>query len=141
MTHEEFINRYVAGKRWYVKDGILYIDRAFDCLLTDITNISELPDNLHIKSYLDVQRTKITKLPENLYIGSMLYYGDSLITELPDSIIFGNDNVRGSFNMGQTLLMCEKVQLTLISHNKYNFCHIKNPTKKAIVLNNLLWKI
>jgi len=39
------------------------------------------------------------------------------------------------------LSMTEKTQLNLIQQNKEHFHVIKNPTKKVIALQNLLWKI
>jgi len=145
MTHEEFIDQYMdAQNKWYIKNDTLYIRYAVDFIELYIKNITELPDNLHIEQWLDIQETQITKLPENLHIGGMLYSNRSLITELPDSITFGiryNIDLMSSFNDGVFLIMCEKVQLTLILQNKYNFTHIQNPTEKAKTMQKLLWKL
>jgi len=146
MTHEEFIRDYLNTNsylryRWYIDNGTLYISAAVDFYELGITHITELPDNLHIEQWLDIQGTQITKLSENLYIGSTFYYRKSQIVELPDSIRIGNDVNIGYFNSGHSLLMCEEVQLNLISKNENNFSIIKNPTEKSITMQKLLWKI
>jgi len=146
MTHEELIKDYLDTNpylrdRWYVKNGTLYIKSQLDFYEMGIGGITELPNNLHIKEWLDIQGTQITKLPENLYIGDVLYCRRSDLVVLPDSIVFGYNTDIGSFNDGASLLMCEEVQIKLISKNENNFSIIKNPTEKVKKLHNLLWKL
>jgi len=68
-------------------------------------------------------------------IGSLALYGTK-ITSLPEDLVVG-DILPASVQFTMT----EKAQLNLIPQRKYHFKNIKRPTKKAVVLNNLLWRL
>jgi hypothetical protein len=51
--------------------------------------ITELPDNLYINGWLDLEYTNITKLPNNLYIENNLWIKNTKITKLPHDLYVG----------------------------------------------------
>jgi len=132
MTHQEFIDNYLEWQRYYIKDNILYVRN--DVFLYR-ENIDELPDNLNISGSLDLEDCTIYKLPNNLTISGLLNLGGTYITELPDNLI-----IKRIFS-DKKLEMCERLQLQLISNNKWNITIINNPTKNAITLHKLLWEL
>jgi len=138
MTHQEFINEYIVHEQWNIKDGVLYINTALDFVEYKKPPISELPDNLHIKKWLDIQETNIIKLPENLYVGGPLYCRRSNIKSLPDSIMLGCL----VWCVGDGFLeVSEKTQMRLVSQRKDVIMCFSNPTEKAKILHKLLWKL
>jgi len=141
MTHQDFINEYlrISEDFFYIKNEILYIKSYLDFPKMRITDISELPDNLHIYMWLDIKNTNITKLPKNLYIGTSLYHNDKL-TNIHDSIIFGDSEFQIIYNTG-LLNMSEKLQMQLIKQDSKVFYNVKNPTEKSKILQKLLWEI
>jgi len=151
MTHEEFINEYLQNSmwinenndKWIIKGGILFIRDNLDFTrleFADLRHITELPDNLHIKGWLDTQKTKITSFPENLYIGNMLFINDSWVYELPDSIAFGLP-LGSDYILNTKVKASEKLQLKLISQDSRFIKYFKKPTKKAKALHGLLWEL
>jgi len=142
MTHQEFIDNYLEpyGILYNQCDNILFVDGNLDFNNLIEKEISELPDNLHINGWIDIQNTHIVKLPENLYIKSLIFCMNSYIKELPDSILFGSSGLK-SPTIGYKLLASEKLQMKLISQG-YEFLEcFKNPTKKAKILHKLLWNL
>ena len=56
-----------------------------DNLNLDNTNITYLPDNLHISGFLSLEdNMDLTNLPENLTVAGSIYLGSTNITELPE---------------------------------------------------------
>jgi hypothetical protein len=53
-------------------------------------DISYLPDDLHVKGYLDIRLTSVTELPNNLKVDDWLDITQTDITDLPESL-----NVKG----------------------------------------------
>jgi len=143
MTHQEFINKYLKHINWHLEDGTLFISEDLDFsrpIFEDLLHIKELPDNLHISGWLDIQGTKITKLPENLHIGNMLFIRHSYVNELPDSIIFSRLHL-WDYIQETTVKGSEKLQLRLISQDSRFIRYFIKPTKKAKTLHNLLWNL
>ena len=59
------------------------------------TNITKLPNDLHVTDYLDLSKTKITKLPNDLYVDGYLNLRYcQYLTELPNNLYVG-----GYFNL------------------------------------------
>jgi len=138
MTHKKFIWEYLdksiyLRNKWKEENGVLYIKTWLDLRHTDITS---LPDNLHIYGWLSLRTTEISSLPENLYIRDDLILSDSNITTIPDSLIVGE-----YIFSYDALLMSEQKQIDLITSDKRNINIIKKPTEKAKTLHNLLWEL
>jgi len=120
------------------------------------STLEYLPDNLLTGGFLDVSETCITKLPDNLTVHGDLLLRDTEVKILPDDLKFdGWFNIRNTkitylpdsvelndivlFN--NKLKMSKEKQLDIITKDKYFFNIIKNPTKKAVSLQKLMWKI
>jgi len=133
MTHEEFIESHLRNKEWHIKDGILYVDGT---VYIEKEPIPSLPKRLSISNDLWLYELRITSLSEELFIDGSLFLQDTNITSLPEGFSIGGD-----IFSDKKLLMTEQIQINLIQQNKFHFNIIKNPTKKAITMYNLLWKI
>jgi len=133
MTHQEFIDQYLQDKQWHITDGILYVYGFIDLFNEDITS---LPDNLVIKEYLFLYGTLLKMLPNNLTVSSDLWVRGTSITRLPDDLI-----LKGEIYADCKLRMGKQLQLDIIKTSKDNFYFIKYPTKKAKMLQKLLWEI
>jgi len=137
MTHEEFIDKYLDNKSWYLENDILHVN--FSLRLANMNKLS-LPDNLHINGSLDLRNSKIKKLPNNLYIKNWLDFNKTSITHLPDDIYIGCIWHSG-FLSNKQITCLEKIQLDLISRDNKAICKFINPTEKANTLHKLLWKL
>jgi len=95
-----------------------YLQRCSYHIKDDILYVDDNIDirNSKITGWLDLERTNITSLPEKLFVGYHIF-SDTKLT------------------------MTEKTQLNLIQQNNRHFYIIKNPTKKAIAMQKLLWEL
>ena len=90
----------------YIKDGCKGDLDLSDPLITDFpkgittiggslmlqhSNITELPDNLHIKDSLMIYDNKLTTLPKGLKVDEYVHMGNSNIAYLPSDMIVGRD--------------------------------------------------
>jgi len=154
MTHEEFIDQYLQDETWHIKDGILYVDDNVNLHLPS-TNISSLPEGLHINGWLDLEGSDIVSLPERLHVDGWLDLDNTKIKYLPGQLFIGDyldlegsmitalpEGVTASRIYSFTKLsMTEKTQIRIIQQYKSHFKIIENPTKKAITMHKLLWEI
>lgn len=85
ITKEEFEN--LADKELTEKDGKLVYNGGLD--LRERKDITELPDNLKVLDWLDLDNSGIIKLPKGLEVGSDLRISGTDIEELPDDIKIG----------------------------------------------------
>jgi hypothetical protein len=53
----------------------LYVDGLFD--LDGCKQLTKLPDNLYVVSYLAIERTSIEDIPDKLYVGRNLYINNT----------------------------------------------------------------
>jgi len=134
MTHEEFIKNALTHYKWHIEDDVLYVDGH---LRLERSRLTQLPDNLTINGDLDLEYSGIKKLPKGLTVKTHLWLYGTKITSLPDDLILGTT----IFNGTGKLIMCERLQIQIISYVEFGMYKIKNPTKKAIALYNLLYII
>lgn len=87
-TLQEQINKFYkeTGYQLEVKDGKAYYNDDLDLYGAKIT---ELPDNLVVDGYLNLNNSEITELPDNLVVGGNFYLYNTKITKLPDSLVVG----------------------------------------------------
>ena len=87
-TLQEQINKFYkeTGYQLEVKDGKAYYNDDLDLYGAKIT---ELPDNLVVGGYLNLNNSEITKLPDYLVVGGNFYLYNTKITKLPDSLVVG----------------------------------------------------
>ena len=87
-TLQEQINKFYkeTGYQLEVKDGKAYYNDDLDLYGAKIT---ELPDNLVVDGYLNLNNSEITELPDNLVVGGNFYLYNTKITKLPDNLVVG----------------------------------------------------
>ena len=86
ITKEQF--EKLIGKKLIKENGKLIYDGNLD--LEKRTDITELPDNLKILGYLDLNGSSVTKLPKGLEIEGWLSISRTDIEELPEDTKFGS---------------------------------------------------
>jgi len=132
MTHEEFIKNALTHHKWYIEDGVLYVNGSLSC-----SQYQYLPDNISIGGQLNLEYSSIKTLPKGLIIKHHLWLYGSKITALPDDLILETTMYCGTYS----LIMCEELQIKLISYGEFSLGKIKNPTEKAKALYKLLYRL
>jgi len=99
------------------------------------SNILSLPDNLTVGN-LSLLHTRVKTLPKNLTIHNWINIGLTKINSFPNDLSLG-----GCVYGTNQVKMCERLQLQIIKRSKTQIELIKNPTKKVISLQKLLWEI
>ena len=75
-----------TGYTLTIKNGELFCD---DNIVLGGSRITQLPDNLTVNGFVDLDRTDIIDLPNNLTVVGYLELWDTCIKTLPDNLIVG----------------------------------------------------
>ena len=100
------------------------------------SSLQELPSGLVIHKWLDLRGSIIKSLPNDLVVGSWLNVSFSGVTSLPEGLSIGEH-----VYTDKQLIVPPKLQLDLITKSRKAIEGIRNPTKDAYRLHQLLWKL